>query len=139
MTGKLSAHKDLTEVFGAMKSVTVDELKDLRDKAAGGEKPYEHADDQFIEFATEAFIHKNIRVRPISGVTNADPTQDGRASNISRPGGGDNDNNDDENQSKLQEFHIEDMRRIAKDQKRANEEAIARRIALEEKKAQKKN
>lgn len=117
-----------------MEQVTVTELKDLRDKEAAGEKPYQHADDQFIEFATDAFINKNIRVRPISGVTNADPTNDGRASTVSRPGQND-EANEDENQSKLQEFHIEDMRRIAKDQKRANEEAIARRIALEEKKA----
>lgn len=121
-----------------MESVTCKELQDVRDREAAGEKPAEHGDDQFIEFATEAFIHKNIRVRPISGVTNADPTQDGRASTVSRPGGGDDGLNDDENQTKLQEFHIEDMRKLAKEQKRANEEAIARKIALEEKKANKK-
>ena len=47
----------------------MDELKDLAKKNKDGERPYEHADDQFIEFATEAFVHKNIRVRPISGIT----------------------------------------------------------------------
>lgn len=61
----------MTKVFETMEKVTVTELKDLREKGKDGSKPYEHADDQFIEFATEAFIHKNIRVRPISGVTDA--------------------------------------------------------------------
>jgi hypothetical protein len=45
-------------------------------------------DDAFIDldFATEDFINKNIRVRPISGVSKADETKDGRASNISKGG-----------------------------------------------------
>lgn len=61
--------EELTKIFQVISKVTVDELKDLLKKGKDGERPYEHADDQFIEFATEAFVHKNIRVRPISGVT----------------------------------------------------------------------
>lgn len=68
---KHDGSEELPQVFDIMKEVTVKELVDLREKGKDGEKPYEHADDQFIEFATEAFIHKNIRVRPISGVTDA--------------------------------------------------------------------
>jgi hypothetical protein len=38
----------------------------------------------FTDFATEDFISKNIRVRPISGFTHADETKDGRQSNVSK-------------------------------------------------------
>ncbi len=54
-------------------------------KEKDDENPIE-PDDAFIDFATEDFINKNIRVRPISGITHADETKDGRASNISRGG-----------------------------------------------------
>ncbi len=40
-------------------------------------------DDAFIDFATEDFINKNIRLRPISGVTNKDDRGE-RQSNNSR-------------------------------------------------------
>lgn len=76
--------EELTKIFQVISTVTVDELKELLKKGKDGERPYEHADDQFIEFATEAFVHKNIRVRPISGVTDTKDRQDGRASEVSR-------------------------------------------------------
>jgi hypothetical protein len=40
--------------------------------------------DVFNDFATEDFISKNIRVRPVSGFTVKDETKDGRQSNISK-------------------------------------------------------
>ena len=42
--------------------------------------------DVFNDFATEDFISKNIRVRPVSGFTHAaaDETKDGRQSTISK-------------------------------------------------------
>ena len=88
--------EELTKIFNVISKVTVDELKDLLQKGKDGERPYEHADDQFIEFATEAFVHKNIRVRPISGVTDTKDRQDGRASEVSRQGldDGENEEND---------------------------------------------
>ena len=39
--------------------------------------------ETFNDFATEDFINKNIRVRPVSGITHPDETRDGRQSNIS--------------------------------------------------------
>lgn len=42
----------------------------------------------FNEFSTPEFLDKNVRVRPISGVTHGDDTRDGRQSNISRGMGG---------------------------------------------------
>ena len=55
-------------------------------KEKQGEEGAEQPEDAFIDldFATEDFINKNIRVRPISGVTHGDETKDGRASNISK-------------------------------------------------------
>jgi hypothetical protein len=36
----------------------------------------------FNDFATDEFVNKNIRVRPVSGMN--DDTKDGRQSNVSR-------------------------------------------------------
>lgn len=62
---------DMVKVFDAMENITVSELKQLRDEKARNGGQIE-PDDAFIDldFATEDFINKNIRVRPISGVTN---------------------------------------------------------------------
>ena len=70
-----SAPDDIVKVFAAMEMITVGELKSLKERA--DDNPVE-PDDAFIDFATEDFINKNIRVRPISGVTNKDETRDGR-------------------------------------------------------------
>lgn len=58
-----------------MENITCTELKALKERS--DDNPVE-PDDAFIDFATEDFINKNIRVRPISGVTNKDETRDGR-------------------------------------------------------------
>jgi hypothetical protein len=75
----------MAKIFEAMEHISVAELKSLKEKSDDKVEP----DDAFIDldFATEDFINKNIRVRPISGVNNGDNTNDGRASNISKTGG----------------------------------------------------
>ena len=69
--------EDMVKIFLAMESITVSELSALKDKSTGDKI---EPDDAFIDldFATEDFINKNIRVRPVSGVTNKDDTKDGR-------------------------------------------------------------
>lgn len=57
-----------------MEKITTNELQSLKD--SNQENPIE-PDDTFIDFATDDFIYKNIRVRPISGITH-DDTKDGR-------------------------------------------------------------
>lgn len=77
---------DLTKIFVGMNSVVVDELKKLGDKNQKHEdedKGVEYG-DVFTDFATEDFISKNIRVRPVSGVTHGDETKDGRQSSVSK-------------------------------------------------------
>jgi hypothetical protein len=88
-----------------MEKIVTTELASLKDKK---DEPLE-ADDTFIDFATEDFINKNIRVRPISGITHEDPTRDGRASNISR---GDGANNEDahDNQEQLAKMELDEQR-----------------------------
>ena len=51
-----------------METITVSELKSLKERS---DENRIEPDDAFIDldFATEDFINKNIRVRPISGVT----------------------------------------------------------------------
>lgn len=53
------------------------EQKKAHDIAAGlnqieGETEYEEIDHQYMDFTTDEFINKNIRVRPTSGITNMD-------------------------------------------------------------------
>jgi hypothetical protein len=62
-----------------MEYITVNELKSLKER--DDENPIE-PDDAFIDFATEDFVNKNIRVRPVSGL--GDDTKDGRQSNVSK-------------------------------------------------------
>lgn len=64
-----------------MEGVVVGELKDLKEQSADDQFGQ---DDTFIDFATEEFVAKNIRVRPISGATHGDETKDGRQSNVSK-------------------------------------------------------
>lgn len=64
-----------------MDTITVKELKAMKEKRKNQEddedKGLEYG-DVFNDFATEDFISRNIRVRPISGITHGDETRDGR-------------------------------------------------------------
>lgn len=57
---------DLTKVFHVMETVTTTGLKNIKDNDAN---PADIGEEQFFDFGNDAFINKNIRVRPISGVT----------------------------------------------------------------------
>jgi hypothetical protein len=63
-----------------MNLVVIDELKRLGEKKENQEEEEKGIEygDVFTDFATEDFISKNIRVRPVSGVTHGDETKDGR-------------------------------------------------------------
>lgn len=69
-----------------MHLVVTDELKRMIERQQNNEEEEKGIEygDVFTDFATEDFINKNIRVRPISGFTHADETRDGRMSNVSR-------------------------------------------------------
>jgi len=97
---------DLVTVFNAMHTVVEHELNELAQKQAEEDAGIEY-DQVFNDFANEDFVHKNIRVRPVSGLN--DETRDGRQSNVSRGGMGDEnqDGEDRFNQDALLELEQE--------------------------------
>lgn len=99
-----------------MESISVAELSALKEKSS--ENRIE-PDDAFIDldFATEDFINKNIRVRPVSGVTNKDDTKDGRQTD--RSGNQDDNEEAQENYNKLAHYELEMQRKAVK--KRADD------------------
>ena len=125
---------NIVKIFEAMEEITVNELNAL--KARADRSPVE-PDDAFIDFATDDFINKNIRVRPISGATNKDETRDGRATDAShgRADGQEENLNDKENFAK---YEMENQRKIAKKKFQDYQEELRRKQALEDKKNQKK-
>ena len=48
----------------------------------------ETMEDEYSEFNNEEYHMRNVRLRPMSGLTHADETRDGRQSNVSRGGEG---------------------------------------------------
>ena len=116
-----------------MESVTVGELTVLRERA--DENPIE-PDDAFIDFATDDFINKNIRVRPISGVTHGDGQQD-RASTVSRGAAG-ADGDDGYDQAQNDEYELRHQRNLVKKKAQQYQDELKRKQMLEERKAQKK-
>lgn len=127
---------DMVKVFASMEHITCTELKAIREKQDAAMEP----DDAFIDldFATEDFINKNIRVRPISGVSKGDETRDGRQSAVN--GGQNQDENEEaqDNYNKLAIYEIENQRKSVKKKKEEYLAEMMRKQALEEKKAQKK-
>ena len=78
-------------MFDCMNTVIVRELDSMRQREE--EDAGVDYGEVFTDFATPEFLDKNVRVRPISGVTHGDDTRDGRQSTISR---GREDGNDDQ-------------------------------------------
>lgn len=130
----MAQQDDLVKVFETMEDVTVKELKDLREKAE--EQPLE-PDDAFIDFATDDFINKNIRVRPISGATNLGGQQD-RQSQISKNTANQDTEDAQESYQRLAEFEMENQRKLVKQKAAMYQEELRRKQAIEEKKNAKK-
>ena len=74
-------------MFECMSTVVIRELDGLKQRDEVNDEGVEYG-EVFTDFATPEFLDKNVRVRPISGVTHGDDTRDGRQSNISRGMGG---------------------------------------------------
>ena len=73
---------DLVGMFQSMDGVVQSELTMLATRD-NDEEGIDYG-EVFTYFATPEFLDKNVRVRPISGITHGDDTRDGRQSNISR-------------------------------------------------------
>lgn len=130
---------DIVKIFDGMNLVVSDELKRLIEQQHIDEDKGIEYGDVFTDFATEDFINKNIRVRPVSGVTHADETKDGRQSNVSRAQQVTEGNEDGEdNYNKFAQLELEDQRKAIKTKHRDALEEIKRKQALAAKEAEAK-
>ena len=125
-----------------MKTIVVEELKKQKEREAQGiedDKAIEY-NDVFADLANEDFANKNIRVRPMSGVTHGDDTKDGRQSNVSKGGGteGNEEMDGHDNFNKFALLELEDQRKAIKVKQREQLEELKRKKALEEKAAEAK-
>merc|ERR1719205_257030 len=86
---------DLVTMFESMNTVVLRELDSLkqREEEEGEQEEVDYG-EVFTDFATPEFLDKNVRVRPVSGVTHGDDTRDGRQSTISRGMDAGNDDHD---------------------------------------------
>ena len=128
---------DMPAAFGGMAALVGRELAALkqRQEAEGVADEADFA-ETFNDFATEDFINKNIRVRPVSGITHGDETRDGRASSVNRGLGGAGDQGaeaDEENFNKIAMHELTNQRDKIKEDFRAAEEAARKRQAALEK------
>ncbi len=125
-----------------MNSVVCEELKIVIEKkeAEGQDQNGVDYGDVFNDFATEDFITKNIRVRPVSGFTHADETKDGRQSNISKGlnSEGNEDGEGKDNYNKYAMLEMEDQRKAIKNKHREALEEIRRKQLLAQKEAEAK-
>jgi len=123
---------DIGKIFEGMHLVVCEELKRLIEKQQNqeeDEKAVEYG-DVFTDFATEDFIAKNIRVRPVSGVTHGDETKDGRASNISKNQNTEGNEEGEDNYNKFAHLELEDQRKAIKVKHREALEEIKRKQLL---------
>ena len=74
--------KTLAFLFEKIKDAVVKQLESLKQEEDEEDRGYITAKDFMNDFATEEFLSKNIRVRPLSGVTRGD--DDGRTNDFNR-------------------------------------------------------
>lgn len=82
-------------------------------------------------------MNKNVRVRPISGITHPDETRDGRQSNVSR-GLGDGQDDAEDNYNKMALLELDAQRKERKDILKKKQDDARRKIELEEAKKKRK-
>ena len=130
---------DITKIFSGMNIVVCDELNKLIEKTQVDEdKGGIEYSDVFNDFATEDFISKNIRVRPVSGVTHGDDTKDGRQSQISKGLNTEGNEEGEDNYNKYAMLELEDQRKAIKNKHKDALEELKRRQAMAVKEAEAK-
>ena len=84
----------------------------------------------FNDFATEDFINKNIRVRPVSGFTHADETKDGRQSSVSKVNNTETNEENEDSYNKFAILELEDQRKNIKTKHREALDELRRKLAF---------
>jgi len=121
-------------MFECMSTVVTRELDSLKQREEVDDDGVDYG-EVFTDFATPEFLDKNVRVRPISGMTHGDDTRDGRQSQISRGMGGldGGDGNDEHLFNQGAASDIDQQRNQIKAMKAQQDEIERKRIAAEEK------
>ena len=105
-------------MFEQISRAIIKQLTAIRDDDDEEDRGYITAKDFMNDFATEAFLSKNIRVRPTSGVTREQGGDDGKTENYNKSS---NDPNagQDKDEKDHQEFLLvlEEARRQAKEKR----------------------
>lgn len=123
-------------MFSAMSQVCHSELdKVAQQREEEGDEQIEYG-EVFNDFATEDFVNKNIRVRPISGLA-PDETKDGRQSNVSR-GMDDQGGDAEDNFNKMAALEMDTQRKNIKAVLQKKLDDAAKKLAAEEAKKKKK-
>ncbi len=133
----ISAHdgkKTLAYLFQNISQAVCKQLESLKNEEDEEDRGYITAKDFMNDFATEDFLSKNIRVRPLSGVTRNE--DDGKTNNDYNKSSTDPHGQTDKDEKDHQEFLLlmEDARRQAK----AQRDEVLKKRALEEERAAKK-
>lgn len=115
---KLKANTNLIDLFEKISETTCEELERLIADEVSEEDRYITLKDFLNDFASQEFVQKNIRVRPMSARTNADESQkqDYMTNAPSRNVGKSNDGaKDDQNDVKAMIYELETQRKKIKD------------------------
>ena len=105
----------------------LDEIQTRREEE--GEAAGAEYDQVFNDFATDEFVNKNIRVRPVSGF--GDDTKDGRQSNVSKAVSEEKEDLEDNFNTNAQ-LDLDNERKQIKLARRRKQEEEERKAALAE-------
>ena len=115
---KLKTHNNLIDLFERISDTTCDQLEQLIADEVSEEDRYITLKDFLNDFASQDFVQKNIRVRPMSARSNVDESQkqDYMTSGPSRNMGKSNDGaKEDQNDVRSIMFEIEQQRKNIKE------------------------
>lgn len=135
---KLKKNVNLIDLFEKISETTCDQLEQLLADEVSEEDRYITLKDFLNDFASQEFVQKNIRVRPMSARTNADESQrqEYMTSGPSRNMGKSNDGaKEDQNDVRSMMFEIEQQRKNIKE--KHNEVRRKKEVDIEKKKAKK--
>ena len=135
---KLKKNVNLIDLFEKISETTCDQLEQLLADEVSEEDRYITLKDFLNDFASQEFVQKNIRVRPMSARTNADESQrqEYMTSGQSRNMGKSNDEaKEDQNDFRSMMFEIEQQRKNIKE--KHNEVRRKKEVDIEKKKAKK--
>lgn len=126
--------KTLAFMFEKIAEAVCKQLEQIMAEEEGEDQAYITAKDFMNDFATEEFLSKNIRVRPLSGVTRGD--DDGRTNDYNRSMNEQGQNQDGDHE--FNEMRVIEMEEVRKETKEKKKQWLVKK-QIEEEKAKKKH